>query len=333
MAVSSGTGQVGNQNAYNAAGSVTYNYAQLEGIWIQAGGPAGAAPIAAAIAMAESGGTTTATNQDSNGTVDRGLWQINSVHGDTQSTYDVMGNARAAVAISNKGTNWSAWVTYNNGKYLTFVQANVPPDTNAPINATNAAANQNATLTGAPSPACAFLPSPFDLGCDLFNIAGGSASGIIGGAGGAVGSAIAEPIVNYIIKVVLGPLIRIVAGVLGIAAGGTMVLVGLFIMARNTQTGQAAERTAGTAAQTGMMVAAPETSAVTQYSRTGAEGETIAGPTVTRTSRQSGSFSIGGRPIQYRPARVRTSVQEPPPTDEQLRTEAEGYRDRNGSRA
>jgi hypothetical protein len=36
-----------------AAGNIQYNYAQLEGIWTQAGGSTGAAPIAAAIAMAE----------------------------------------------------------------------------------------------------------------------------------------------------------------------------------------------------------------------------------------------------------------------------------------
>ena len=38
-----------------------------------------------------------------NGTVDRGYWQINSVHG-SLSTYGAAGNARAAVLISGNGT-------------------------------------------------------------------------------------------------------------------------------------------------------------------------------------------------------------------------------------
>lgn len=38
---------------------------------------------------------------------ERGFWQVHPVHRD--STYDPVGNARAAYRISNGGRNWSAW--------------------------------------------------------------------------------------------------------------------------------------------------------------------------------------------------------------------------------
>lgn len=97
------------------------SYGQLEDLWVSAGGNPAVKAIAAAIAMAESGGVINAQNHNSNGTTDRGLWQINSSHG-SQSTFDEMGNARAAVAISSNGTNWKPWVTYNTGAYKRFLK-------------------------------------------------------------------------------------------------------------------------------------------------------------------------------------------------------------------
>lgn len=87
-----------------------YTFQELERLWTQAGGDPKYAPMAAAVAMAESGGNPNATNKNSNGSIDRGLWQINSVHG-SQSTYNSLANARGAIAISNNGTNWKPWCT------------------------------------------------------------------------------------------------------------------------------------------------------------------------------------------------------------------------------
>lgn len=87
-----------------------YSFSQLEDLWRQAGGNPLSAGMAAAIAMAESGGNPSATHTNSNGTVDRGLWQINSIHG-AQSTLDPLANARAAVAISGNGSSWRPWCT------------------------------------------------------------------------------------------------------------------------------------------------------------------------------------------------------------------------------
>ena len=99
-----------------AGGGGTLSCSGLEALWESAGGSPGAAFMAAEIAMAESGGRENATDDDGNGSVDRGYWQINSINGDL-STYDPAGNAHAAVELSGNGTNWSPWVTYQTGAY------------------------------------------------------------------------------------------------------------------------------------------------------------------------------------------------------------------------
>jgi hypothetical protein len=102
--------------ALSVPGGGTLSCSGLEALWESAGGSSGTAFMAAEIATAESGGRQTATDNNSNGTVDRGYWQVNSIHG-ALSTYDPAGNARAAVELSGDGTNWSPWVTYQTGAY------------------------------------------------------------------------------------------------------------------------------------------------------------------------------------------------------------------------
>lgn len=299
-----------------APGNVQYNYAQLEGIWTQAGGPAGAAPIAAAIAMAESGGNSTATNNDSNGSTDRGLWQINSVHG-SQSTYDVMGNARAAVAISNQGTNWSPWTTYTSGAYRQYLQTNIPPDTSAPINGTNAQANQNtANLTGFQLPGGLYDPANWFL--DPL----GSGEQAAGNAFAAAGPTLIKFFMRGLIVAVLNPMIQLMAGMMGMAAGGLLVIVGFWMVARQTQTGQQVERGALWAGETGLSAVAPETKASTIYQSGGKETARV-----TQTRRQAGRVRVGGRNVQYRPGTVSTQVDRPEPdsTQQQLRNQSREY--------
>jgi hypothetical protein len=84
----------------------------LEALWDAAGGNQADAFMAAEIAMAESGGRQYALSP----TDDRGYWQISWVHG-ALSTYNALGNARAAVEISDDGTDWEPWVTYQKGLY------------------------------------------------------------------------------------------------------------------------------------------------------------------------------------------------------------------------
>jgi LysM repeat protein len=85
----------------------------LEALWKAAGGAPGSAFIAAEIAMAESGGRQYAHSP----TNDFGYWQINGGHGPRMATYNPIGNAKAAIAISSNGRSWRAWTTYVTGAY------------------------------------------------------------------------------------------------------------------------------------------------------------------------------------------------------------------------
>jgi LysM repeat protein len=92
--------------------SGTLSCSGLERLWEQAGGNPAGAFTAAEIAMAESGGNQYALSP----TDDYGYWQINGSHG-ALATFNPYGNARAAVIISNNGTDWSPWTTYTSGAY------------------------------------------------------------------------------------------------------------------------------------------------------------------------------------------------------------------------
>lgn len=91
----------------------SYSCSSLEQLWMSQGGNSGEAFIAAEIARAESGGNPNATGPAG----ERGLWQISPDHG-SLSTYDPVGNARAAISISGNGTNWRPWTTYTSGAYV-----------------------------------------------------------------------------------------------------------------------------------------------------------------------------------------------------------------------
>src|SRR5690606_33175689 len=101
----------------------TLTIPQIAQLAVNVGVPNGA-PLytAVAIALAESSGRTDAVNTaNDNGTTDRGLWQINSVHDDKMpgaDRFDPEVNARLMGEISAQGTNWYPWSTYNNGSYL-----------------------------------------------------------------------------------------------------------------------------------------------------------------------------------------------------------------------
>jgi LysM repeat protein len=116
---SSGGGSVVVQSAGQGRGSGssgglsgTLGCSGLEDLWRSAGGNPADAFMAAEIAMAESGGNQYALSP----TDDRGYWQINVSNG-ALSTYDAYGNARAAITISDDGSNWDAWTTYRTGAY------------------------------------------------------------------------------------------------------------------------------------------------------------------------------------------------------------------------
>lgn len=105
-----------------AAGPVL-SYNQIQSLWIQNGGAPGWAPLAAAIAIAESGGKSVALNNTpATGDYSVGLWQINyfgNLANSRTASYgtpaelqaDPNLQAKAAIALSGNGTNWGPWKT------------------------------------------------------------------------------------------------------------------------------------------------------------------------------------------------------------------------------
>jgi hypothetical protein len=105
------------------AGGPDLSVAQIGTVAAAAGFSGSGLVMAIAVALAESGGNAKATNLDSNGSVDRGVWQINSVHAEYSAACDYHPScaAGAAFSISAEGTNWGAWVTYQHGAEIPFL--------------------------------------------------------------------------------------------------------------------------------------------------------------------------------------------------------------------
>lgn len=79
--------------------------------------------VAVAIILAESRGRVNATNHNTDGSTDDGLFQINSVHGfDRQKLRsDPVYNTKAAYKVYSDAGGWSPWVTYQTGAYKPFL--------------------------------------------------------------------------------------------------------------------------------------------------------------------------------------------------------------------
>lgn len=111
--------------------STRLTYAQLEDVWISAGGSKSMAPLMAAIAEAESGGDPYSLNAtDNNGTQSSyGLWQISTgTHAAPASNwYDPAENAKLAIGKLNS-QGLGAWGTYTSGAYKQFMQNSTTPD-------------------------------------------------------------------------------------------------------------------------------------------------------------------------------------------------------------
>jgi O-phosphoseryl-tRNA(Cys) synthetase len=80
------------------------------------------AKVAIAISKAENG--TRACNrihQNKNGSVDIGVFQVNSVHAAKGNLYDCTENIKVAHKIY-KDSGFNAWVAYKNGNYLAYLK-------------------------------------------------------------------------------------------------------------------------------------------------------------------------------------------------------------------
>jgi hypothetical protein len=101
------------------AGAHTMSVAELRTLAASVGFPDPV--LAAAVAMAESGGHPLAVGDNS---TSFGLWQIHvPSHPEFDAVHlgDAHYNAVAAFAISRQGTDWSPWTTYRTGAYKQFV--------------------------------------------------------------------------------------------------------------------------------------------------------------------------------------------------------------------
>jgi hypothetical protein len=112
----------------------TLSLAQIQALAASVGFPN--PNLAAAVAMAESGGNTNAYGDAQYGG-SLGLWQINlpwhpQYQANPNALYDPTFNAKAALAISSDGTNWNPWTMYRNGAYMRWYTA---PST-VPVSAT-----------------------------------------------------------------------------------------------------------------------------------------------------------------------------------------------------
>jgi hypothetical protein len=96
-----------------------YGKSELEALWVKAGGPKAEARVAAAIALAESGGVPTAKNPEGPEHAE-GLWQIKGqlVSG---NPFNPEVSAANAVAKWKDAKGFSPWTTFTGGEYKKFL--------------------------------------------------------------------------------------------------------------------------------------------------------------------------------------------------------------------
>jgi Lysozyme like domain len=204
---------------------ILYSYAQLMGLWVNNGGSPAVAPVAAAIAEAESGGCSTALNPaDNNGTQSSfGLWQIsNGTHNPPAANiYDGNVNARLAVAkYRAAGNQFTPWGTYNSGAYARYLSPGTTPDTSVP------GGGQQATLAADTS------------GQDCALSLGGQHIGILFGHGPSLPSAC----------LIRKTEVRAIIGAMLLTAGGLIILPGVLVLAAFAFRASGAQRAAVQAA-------------------------------------------------------------------------------------
>jgi len=118
---------------------------------VTVGFPATEIARAVAVSIAEDGsGDPTVEHRNVNGSIDYGLWQINSIHGFPVSQLkEPLGNAQAAKKVWDQaGGSWKPWSTFMSGAYLAFMPRG------------QAAAKDNGGATTLPAPGAG--PNPVD---------------------------------------------------------------------------------------------------------------------------------------------------------------------------
>jgi len=156
-------------------------------VWHNSGGNTSTCQLAVSVALAESGGDAHVSGPNSDGSIDRGLWQINSRwHPEVSDAcgYNPDCNGKEALRISRQGTDWSTWVTFQQGintKFLTISAQGcagytpgpspvspTPSPGPSPVSPTPGPSPVSPTPSPAPSGKCHSLsPSVTDAWCNL----------------------------------------------------------------------------------------------------------------------------------------------------------------------
>ncbi len=132
----------------------TYSFAQLEELWIDAGGNKDLAPLMAGVAIVESGGRTDAYNASGAS----GLWQIEVplhdavIPGGAGNVFNAEANAKAAVAVSGNTmagiiSNWIVDEPPGAAAAITAAHGGTVPATGS-LPSSGSAASGGATGTG-----------------------------------------------------------------------------------------------------------------------------------------------------------------------------------------
>lgn len=237
------------------------SYGQLEGLWIQNGGPPAVAPLMAAIALAESGGDPTAQNNTDNGGTQTswGLFQVsNGTHAaPAANILDPNVNTKEAVK-KYRTQGLTAWGTYTSGAYKRFMRSGVTPSTGGiPVGST-------VTPTGAQQ------------------------ASVTGDIGNAIGKGFADAF-----SAVLQPLINIAIWGTETLLGLAMIVGGVLIVVSKSQGGQQLEtKTAEVVAPE----AAPEIELVQQERRAKQQAKK-ATSSGSAPAKKPGAFAATGEPL------------------------------------
>lgn len=113
--------------SYNAGGQVNWDGSDvaLADMMRKAGFPEDQIGIGMAIARGESGWNAQARHSNSNGSIDQGIFQINSIHKARYAGMDIFDpqtNVNIAYQVwKDAGGSWRPWVVYQTGKYRQYL--------------------------------------------------------------------------------------------------------------------------------------------------------------------------------------------------------------------
>jgi len=152
-------------------------------------------PTMMAIAMAESSWNPGASHSNPNGTIDQGLFQINSVHqGNPWYPTNPMDPLQSAIAAYNiyQSQGLNAWTVYKTGAYSKYIPSSVPSAMQAAYNGGNYGPTTSGGLAGNAAAAQSFIQKTFGI-----NNIGGYGGGSVSGSDHPKGKALDVMIGNY----------------------------------------------------------------------------------------------------------------------------------------